>query len=279
VSITTLPKEHKYAWLTVKPHAGVQLNCYIDRWKQEGVMSTMIYSAVSNRAIPGEDRLFTLPPMRFRAYLINAEFPVHHLRVFMQRISMRNENGLPILRSTKDQYTPPNVYGDGRICWNAKGSKNHVATDLSQAITSFAYSPFNSDLGSLDEIYRALDVVNNPDAPVTPEENIIIFSSNRPGWLHADAIMLATQADHPNAWMQLKASGVPQIPELKVALKGGAFALPLQRTSYMGIRGYATDVIPAINRRWFLATAPGESGAQMLGQIPPTPPSSETNLP
>jgi hypothetical protein len=277
VSITTLPKEHKYAWLTVKPNVAVQLNCYIHRWNQDGVMRTLRYDP-SGRGTPSDED-FTLPPMRFRAYLIGAEFPIHAVRVFMQQALIYEVNGVPTLKMTRAEWTPPNVYSDGQVCWNARGSKNQIAEDLSQAITSFAYSPFNSDLGSLTDMRRALGIVNGEETPMFPEKNAIIFSSNRSGWLHADAIMLATQADHPNAWMQLKASGVPQIPALKTALKGGAYALPLQRTSYMGILGYATDVIPAINRRWFLATPPGEGGAQMLGQIPPSLPSPETTLP
>ncbi|MGB7566030.1 MAG: hypothetical protein WBM08_14925 [Prochlorococcaceae cyanobacterium] len=254
----------------------MQLNCYIEHWKQPGVMQTYRYDSVAGRTVPAENEEFTLPPMRFRSHLIDAEFPVHAMRTFMQRITMYEVDGVPTLKGTRMQFTPPNAYSDGRICWNARNSRNHIAQDISQAIASFAYSPFNSDLGGLADMRRALDIIYNEEAPLFPEENAIIFSSNRAGWLHADAIMVATHAAHPNAWMQLKASGVPEIPALRTALKGGAFALPLQRTSYMGIRGYATDVIPAINRRWFLATAPGEGGAQVLGQIPPTLPSSDT---
>jgi hypothetical protein len=182
----------------------------------------------------GED--FSLPPMAFAVNLSPRSFTLFEINAWVQDVSC--DTG--IWRAT-DRLTAINVHSNESVCW---GNENSTPRSLPEAVATYSDTGANEDLLPVSSFKANISQARSqkPQHPVTG-------SLVGPGY---DALLIATVAETPAAFLLLTASGA--------AATDGLIALGLTSTSHTfedgtTVNAYLTD--PLVNgRSWLLVNDP-----------------------
>lgn len=130
------------------------------------------------------------------------------------------------------------------VCW---GTYSDFPTSIDQAISTFAATPSNDDLLSLDQYRDNASVINfSPSVPADPSFEY------RSG---ADALLLLHPQLHRDAFRQLRTAGIGTVGE------SGMLAAYVKRATVFNNEGFITEA-DALLRQWFIHRN------TLIGQIP-----------
>jgi hypothetical protein len=205
-----------------------------------------------------DDETFQLSPMAFAIDIepFRSFFCVRSTSAWCQKATADGLAG--------DRWQAGNTYDDDRVCW---GNDNDEPQTLDEAVATYSDAPGNSDLLSPGSfaMHRSRCRASTPEHPLP---GLLV----RSGY---DALLVASAADTPAAYLLLRGSGIPAENGLIVI---GLMAITHTLEDGSTIPAYATEAAVG-GRRWLLINDPGalddpsgDGRGLLLGQLSPDSP-------